>query len=180
MVVAVSDAPSTFLAELSWLAESPADLSPYLLDWLCDQGSLTRRLQAIDLDSFTVEVVAEAWQPLDAESASYMATAAEQQVWVRDVYLHLFGQPWVQARTLVPASTLAGPGQHLQRLGDKPLGAALFRHGQPDRTPLQLGRAKATEQGEDWLWGRRSTFFLQQHPLVVMEFFLPPLLEHLQ
>ena len=92
-----------------------------------------------------------------------------------------FGQPWVYARSVIPFSTLRGPQRRLASLGNKPLGAYLFRNPSLKRGPLEIAKARliadlAPDQNTiDPSYGRRSKFFLQQKPLLVAEIFMPAL-----
>ncbi|MFB9886345.1 chorismate--pyruvate lyase family protein [Balneatrix alpica] len=144
--------------------------------WLLDDGSLTRRLLAHAKGDFQVRVLYQGWQLPRWDEAKVLGLSPRQRVWVREVQLLLWGTPWVQARSLVPAKTLHGPGRSLRLLGHRPLGAWLFRRRDLQRGPFQL----CLQTGEEGLWGRRSVFYVAHQPLMVSEFFLPPMLSALQ
>jgi chorismate--pyruvate lyase len=81
-------------------------------------------------------------------------------------------------------STLSGPQRHLANLGNKPLGAVLFADPHMQRDRIEVARLQAPHyfylnavQGlasvPDFIWGRRSVFYLNRKPLLVNEIFLP-------
>ena len=85
------------------------------------------------------------------------------------------------ARSVIPISTLRGPQRRLASLGNKPLGAYLFRNPSLKRGPLEVATITLFNNTAPSLditgpiYGRRSKFFLQQKPLLVAEIFMPAL-----
>lgn len=163
-----------------------------LLDWLLDPSSLTRRLQACCCGAFHVLPLTQRWQRPRLSEAQALGVQPRAICFVREVHLLCDGQPWVFARTVIPVRTLSGPRRRLRQLGGKPLGAALFadpgmcrsaieiaplRPGQPlfDHASVRLDPqiVRRVVQQTDAIWGRRSVFFLDGHPLLVNEIFLP-------
>jgi chorismate--pyruvate lyase len=76
----------------------------------------------------------------------------------------------------------------LNKLGNKPLGAALFADPQVKRSPLQFKKlsrrhelyrraCRILPEPPAHLWARRSVFTLQRQPILVTEVFLPGILE---
>ena len=55
-------------------------------------------------------------------------------------------QPWVFARTLIPARTLRGRGRRLTRLGSRPLGQVLFADPKVRRDPVEIARIVAGQR----------------------------------
>lgn len=103
---------------------------------------------------------------------------------VREVELLCDEQPWVFARTLIPATSLVGGARRLARLGSKPLGAVLFADPSTKRAAMELARltrrdplfAAAVDHlplRPGQLWGRRTLFWYAGKPLLVNEIFLP-------
>ena len=106
---------------------------------------------------------------------------------IREVELLCFGQPWVFARTLIPARSLQGAARRLAFLGDRPLGEVLFADPHMQRGDIQMARiterhrlffraTKHLSKAEE-IWGRRSLFKLAGNPLLVNEIFLPDIPE---
>lgn len=152
-------------------------------DWLLNSGSLTRRLRRACADGFEVRVLDQDWgRPLPSE-ARLLRLAGGQRAWIREVQLRCAGEPWVYARTVIPAATLQGRGQRLQRLGARPLGEVLFTEPGVRRGVVEIARIAPGQ----WLhrrifgvaapavWGRRSLFYFGRRPLLVNEIFLPAL-----
>lgn len=102
-----------------------------------------------------------------------------QLAMVREVILTGAGQPWVFARSIVPAATLTGRLRSLRNLDDRPLGGLLFTDPTMTRGDIEVVRMPGTAMPgnrvapNDLLWGRRSLFYLDGKPLLVCEFFLP-------
>lgn len=103
---------------------------------------------------------------------------------VREVHLLCDGKPWVFARTVIPPHTLKGKLRRLAKLGKKPLGAVLFADKSMHRAEMEIACIEpgqqlyqlAThhlQQPVQPIWGRRSVFYLNKHPLMVSEIFLP-------
>lgn len=168
----------------SWQVIKHAAVPAGVGDWLCDTGSLTARLVKASDGNFRVHVMHQGWgRPLYSESRLLGLRQGETAL-VREVELLCHGEPWVFARTLIPATSLRGSARRLSGLGDKPLGAVLFsdpsmRRGvtqmarlQP-RHPLYTAATSSLEHKPAELWGRRTLFYLADKPLLVNEIFLP-------
>lgn len=106
---------------------------------------------------------------------------------IREVELYCGDEPWVFARTLIPASSLTGGARRLARLGDRPLGAVLFADPTTQRRLVQMAKllprhplfGAATDHLSERpteLWGRRTIFRYAGKPILVNEIFLPAVL----
>lgn len=166
----------------SYDAVSDAGLPLQLRDWLLDTGSLTQRLQAHH-QAFQVRVIGEGNFPANSDELELLNSKAGD-CFIREVVLECDGHASVFARTVIPQITLSGPGQRLTSLGSKPLGAALFADPDMRRDISQLAQfndnsdmarlCRALHLSFRYpIWGRRSLFQLQNHPLLVTEVFLP-------
>lgn len=154
--------------------------------WLLDRGSLTRRIQE-RCARFSVRHVRQHHGRAMPSERRLVALGAHSRALLRDVFLYCNETPVVFAHSVLPASSLHGAWQALGRLGDKPLGAALFSNPRVRRTPLRFRklnrrhelyrRACATLPNPPAsLWARRSVFHLQGRPILVTEVFLPGIL----
>lgn len=163
-----------------WRRDWPADLT----DWLFDAGSLTRRLRRRCPGRLRVQVLRQGWMRPDQDEARALQLRLDAWAWIREVQLRCSERPWVFARTIIPARTLSGRGRRLTWLGTRPLGEALFTDPRVRRGPVEVARMVAGQRlyqraaagcGEppETLWGRRSVFRLDRHPLLVCEIFLP-------
>ena len=161
-------------------------LSIELTRWLFDPGSLTRRLRQCCTKQFRVRVLWQGWSRPGRDEAQALRLRLDAWAWTREVRLFCGEQPWVFARTLIPAATLRGRGRGLTRLGNRPLGDVLFTTPGVRRGPVEIARivpgqrlhqrALADPQSAaPPLWARRSLFYLDQQPLLVCEIFLPDL-----
>lgn len=141
--------------------------------WLLDSGSLTRRLLQASNGHFRVEVVRQLWQRPTRSEALALGMSPRQIALIREVQLIGHEQPWVFARTIIPATTLTGKQRQLNTLGNRSLGTVLFRDPTMRRGPLQISKIRLS--GNETVWARRSVFRLANKPLLVAEVFLPAL-----
>ena len=164
-----------------WLSQSllsplPA---PLTLNWLFDEGSLTRRLTRLSSDGFSVTPLFEGWQPLRDDECATLELPAASIGWVREVYLRGHGQPWVFARSVAARSALQDDGLHMDELGSRSLGELLFCDHAFTRQAIEVCRYPRewlpTADQADNLWARRSRFDRGPLSVLVAEIFLPTL-----
>ena len=155
--------------------------------WLLDRGSLTRRIQQ-RCAAFSVRHVRQR----QVRTASAKGGPAEirqpMRALLREVFLYCGDTPVVYACSVLPLHSLHDDWQGLGRLGNKPLGEALFGNPRVRRAPLcfkklsprhELHRRASSllPNAPSCLWARRSIFFLHRRPILVTEVFLPGILE---
>jgi chorismate--pyruvate lyase len=109
-----------------------------------------------------------------------------QYALVRQVHLYCGDQAVVFARTIIPPQSLVGRQKRLASLGQRSLGAVLFADKTMQRSRIEVARitekhmlhadALRYSQNRQSIWGRRSVFTLRGYPLLVSEFYLPPVL----
>lgn len=164
-----------------WLEKDqlPALPDEQTLDWLFDQGSLTRRLTVLSEGAFSVQPLFEGWQALRQDECAALSLPEGSQGWVREVYLHGHQQPWVFARSVAAKSALEDGALNMDELGTRSLGELLFCDQAFARGALQVchyprGWLPAADQA-DQLWGRRSRFVRGALSVLVAEVFLPEL-----
>jgi len=157
-----------------------------VLDWLLDKASLTRRLQTTCEGKFSVRVLSQGWSRPMLNEAHELGIDPRRLALVRQVELLCNNTPWVCARTIIPRSTLSGPLRKLAHLQSQSLGAILFASPTMQRGEVEISNitsaskthrllARSGAKLPDSLWGRRSVFHVFDKPLLVCEFFLPPL-----
>lgn len=163
-----------------WRQHGARELPPSLRAWLLDESSLTARLVRASNDRFRVRLLGQDWRrPLPAEQR-VLGQEDMRRALVREVLLECAGEPWVFARSVIPAATLAGEWRHLRRFGERSLGALLFSTQGVQRGEFEIARLAP---GDPLLsaypgvtataWARRSLFRLRGRPLLVQEVFLP-------
>jgi len=168
-------------AAAAWLAypQLAHSLDQRTLDWLFDEGSLTRRLIQLSRDHFSVTPLFEGWQRLRADECEALGLAPGAEGWVREVYLRGHGQPWVFARSVAGRSVLEQGGLDLETLGSRSLGELLFCDQAFVRHPIEVCRYPQAwlppQAAHAGLWGRRSRFARAGLELLVAEVFLPAL-----
>lgn len=148
--------------------------------WLLDTGSLTEHLVTASHGQFRVQLLQHHWQrPLPSESRALQLPPRERAI-VREVFLLCHNEPWVFARSVIPARSLRGRLQRLRKFSDRSLGQLLFNDRSMRRQAFELARIPG-EHGSippevrqrETLWGRRCKFTLGEKPILVSEIFLP-------
>lgn len=154
--------------------------------WLTDHGSLTQALKRRCPDLCVVRLRQGPGMP-NRDERPPLGLPPHRLCLIRDVLLICAGHPLVYAHSVIPTAGLAGPWRKLSRLGNRPLGEALFADPQVHRHPLQYRRLdrrhplyraaiKHSTDKPAALWARRSVFVRNDHPILVTEVFLPEVL----
>ncbi len=161
-------------------------LAGRLKPWLIDKGSLTLRLQN-RYPVFSVNPVSMHYAKPILDEALRLGLPSYKTALIREVLLLGNNKSVVFAHSVLPKSSLRGAWNGLGKLGNKPLGAALFANPQVKRAPLRFKKLSphhalykhaalhlATKPA--YLWARRSVFSLNCATILVTEVFLPTLL----
>ncbi len=131
---------------------------------------------------FSVCVISQYWQKLEAKEASAMALKNVHSALIRQVVLCCGDRPLVYARTVIPATTVQGAQRRYANMGNRPLGAMLFSDRTMKREEVQVAMLPVKHEANKYtkiggpVWGRRSVFRVSGKPLLVSEYFLPELL----
>ena len=148
---------------LNWQTLTPEmEIPTAVANWLIDTKSLTAKLKDKYAD-FAVKVISQASQSPYAHEQALLGNA--KTVVVREVELIGNQQVVVFARSVIPQTA---DTQSLLEIGSKPLGEVLFNDPSITRGTLQITQANG-------IWGRRSTFVIDNTPILVSEFFLESL-----
>ena len=139
--------------------------------WVYDQGSLTKRLIDASNNHFSVRVTFQGRVVPTLDERSNLNVKPRRMALVREVELLCYGEVWVRARSIIPFSTLSGKERQLQYLGNKPLGAFLFKSKAMTRSKLEFVVVPINQNRK--IFGRRSVFYLSGKPLLVSELFMP-------
>ncbi|MGH8493188.1 MAG: chorismate--pyruvate lyase family protein [Moraxellaceae bacterium] len=145
---------------------------PGVRSWLLEPGSLTARLVAKSQGHFHVQLLAQYWGRPAVEESRRLRLHPGRFALIREVALMGNDEAWVRARSVLPASSLTGPGRRLRKLGNRSLGGLLFRDSTLRRGPIEITRLR---QPEGMVPARRSHLVYHGRPLLVAECFLPAL-----
>ena len=154
--------------------------------WLTDRGSLTARIKA-RCPGVWVKVVFQGLRRPDRDERFVFSRGRGARVLVREVLLCCGDTPVVFAHTVLDPDDLHGVWRSVARLGNRPLGAALFADARITRFPLRQRKigwhhelhrrvSSAVPGAPPSLWARRSLFRLHNSPILVTEVFLPEIL----
>lgn len=143
-------------------------------DWLNEAGSLTARLQRKAQGRLRVVVLTEGWAVPELEERTQLSLMACERAWIREVELRCGETVWVQARSILPRSSLLGMGRRLTRLGNQSLGSVLFRNPHLVRGDIACAQLLLRNQ---LCWARRSRLSVHGYPVLVAEAFFPALLD---
>ena len=143
-------------------------LAEFYQDWLIDNGSLTARLQK-KYQNFSVKKVRLQYAKAFTDEVALLQHKPNQHALIREVMLMGNNQPVVFAHSVLPRTALRGAWNNLGKLGNKPLGAALFANPKVKRTPLEYKKlprhhpismrvAEHVSTKQKALWARRSVF----------------------
>jgi chorismate lyase len=160
-------------------------LSGVYRKWLIDNGSLTARLKVRYADFAVRPVLLKNAKSFTDESA-LLGLKANQHALIREVLLMGGNQPVVFAHSVLPRASLRGTWNRFGKLGNKPLGAALFVNPKVKRTPLEYKKlsrqhpisirvSEHLKTSPKALWARRSIFSLNCAKILVTEVFLEQL-----
>ncbi|MFD1216855.1 MULTISPECIES: chorismate--pyruvate lyase family protein [Microbulbifer] len=151
-----------------------------LVPWLIHPGSLTAALKDFSNGEFSVRILHQDWQQPRLEERRALNLRDRSLALVREVLLCGHGQPWVYARSVLPERSVSGKLRHLRNLDSRPLGELLFSRADMKRGPIVLNQLQRNShcaidelaEMSTRAWGRRSTFWLKDKPLLVAETFL--------
>ena len=154
----------------------PAKVKP----WLLDETSLTEHLVRAGAGDFRVQLQRSYWGLPTADERRTLGMASRERALLRETLLLVRQQPWVYARSVIPATTISGNNRPLRAMGNRSLGSWLFKVPNMQRDPFEVvllppDNALVSDelQQQHSLWGRRSRFVVNHRALLVCEIFLP-------
>lgn len=164
---------------LKQLTQGPdSDLNPIIQE----TGSLTRLLDQ-RCGGIGVRPLSQRWGMMTRDEQQALQLPPRSRCFIREVHLYCRSDIWVQARTVIPVTTLTGKRRRLLHLGKRSLGEFLFSYPGMQRSTLEysqflpqhplLKRFIKLDRGP--VYARRGVYYLDGFPLLVMEIFLPQL-----
>lgn len=146
-----------------------------------DTGSMTAIMDKLSNGQMAVSVLNHSWQKSD-ESERQVLSLNNNWGIAREVILHGKIHPWIYARSFFPESVVKAHGQEFSTLGQRPLGEVLFSKPKVFRSRFNIAclypwhreyrnAAEAFEEMPEFLWARRSQFYLPSGEIVLLEIF---------
>lgn len=163
-----------------------SSLNNKLTPWQKSSGSLTARLKASG--RFKVKVLSSGYAKPTMDEAQALGLTRPVWVYVRTVCLLVDDVPRVVARSVARFDDVRGEWHRLRQQGSRPLGEMLWAKPTIRRGRLQFANLQSSQQlhrvlRQHWpdlpktIPVRRAVFRLKKKPLIVMEAFLPAILE---
>ena len=165
----------------------PDTITPTTYQWLADTRSMTQRLrQTQPLNDFTL-----LWSDQTAafpDELNYHSPLPGCEYWARYVLFSLDDQPALFSRALIPYQQNDPHIAIVKSLGERPLGELLFTQHSDHRQHIQITQLNANHPllsaaerylvpSLDTTLARRSLCFLDEHPVIISDVFLPALIE---
>ena len=142
-----------------------------LLDFLNTEGSLTAMLEVKAGQPLRVERSFEDYRLLSLAQKKQLgvkgaALSRPLLAWVREAQLYGNNeQPWVQAQSIFPLTSLKGRARRLQQLKSTPIGYVLFKRS---RTLPNQRSIEKTAEG----WQRQTLYDWYGRKILISETFL--------
>ena len=142
-----------------------------LLDFLNTEGSLTAMLEVKAGQPLRVERSFEGYRLLSLAQKKQLgikgaALSRPLLAWVREAQLYGNNeQPWVQAQSIFPLTSLKGCARRLQQLKSTPIGYVLFKRS---RTLPNQRSIEKTAEG----WQRQTLYDWYGRKILISETFL--------
>lgn len=156
-------------------------------DWIASESSLTTKIKELGI-AFSVQLLHQTTVTL-TEKHKALFNVGDKQALIREVLLKQGDAALVYAQTVMPLSTVTGTEAILAELGNQSLGQVLFQSKQATRGDIEYTEITSNSKLGEFItnnlnqiidsccYMRRSTFHLNNKPLLVSECFLPKLFE---
>lgn len=173
-----------FLKEPVWRVANRCLLGgvpPGLASWLLEPNSLTQRLKNSFSAPFSVRLAGQGLAKPFLADARQLKQRQQCHALIREVRLEVGDKPFVFARSTLSQKT-AHALNELTHLGNKPLGEVIFAYPDLQRLSLDIAKINVNQLKKEvresigeqnFIWGRRNTYQINQHIFIVSEFFLP-------
>ena len=175
---------------INWQNKQIARLSiqnKHLSLFLFDNGSLTRLIQDRCKGRFHIDLINESWGEAMSDEKNLLSLRNNEITFIRESYLKCNSKKLVYARTIIPRQTLKEQNQTLTRLGQRPLGEILFKNNNVYRKSMKYAKIPLSNKLHkkainhtaisSEIYGRQSIFYIKSKPLLVIEIFLPSIME---
>lgn len=136
-------------------------LSPRLAQWLIKPERLTRQLKSVTKD-YQMTVTQEGLRRATPDELTFFNSA---QIWEREISHRSGTNEMIYASVTLSAETYAAYQETFDNLSNRSIGETLFFNN-PEVRRSAFEYAKVGDR-----WARRSTFFWNQHKILVTEYF---------
>ena len=152
--------------------------------WLTHSGSLTQRLRTVTRGQIQHRVVQEDYASPAKEECLVLGMQRGANAHIREIDWWYLEKLWVAARVIIPEHTWDNGGRPLRTVGKRSLGDILFSNPNLQRSKLQFAQLNKDHPyfyrvshhlslDSDFIWARRSIFYFNRNPLLIIEMFAP-------
>lgn len=138
---------------------------------LTTKGSFTQELERLAGTKIDVYVLFVGLKTLSLSEKQHLHLPIKPTIgYVRETILYAQKSAWVQARTVMPLSSLQGDARRLRHLKDTPIGYVLFKK------QIHLPHQRFVDEN---LLARQTLYDWHNRKLLISEQLLPDLIKHL-
>jgi len=149
------------------------------ISWLNSPDSTTKRFRK-QCKKMEITVLSQTWQSAQADEASYLGLNADQDMFIREIYMLCDNKIILFGRTVIPKATLEAQNYDLKQLDNKSLGDIIYRDPSMQRSAFEFAQLnpnhfeyqraiQTLNNPEPYLWARRSIIRLNNQPLLLTE-----------
>ncbi len=134
--------------------------------WLLENGPITNRIKS--KHNFELKLLRDHPGKVKKLERAFLDDI-EGDIRIREVILYADKYPKVFARSLIPENTIKNGLKKLGELNTKPLGDILFEKNIFKKDEIVFS---IFSDDKNKYWGRKIKYYVNKHPLSVMEVFL--------
>ncbi|OGT41100.1 MAG: hypothetical protein A3F13_02925 [Gammaproteobacteria bacterium RIFCSPHIGHO2_12_FULL_40_19] len=146
-------------------------LTPTEKDWVTNKASLTVRLRQFTHNEITLQLFHDDWGPADEASRTALKITGDEKTWIRHIEWHYRNIPWLSCDVVIPKRSITPETIELTLIGNGSIGDTLFKDKTLQRSDFVFFKANENTVT------RHSVLLYKEHPLLVVETFLPVFFE---
>ena len=158
-------------------------------DLLRHRGSLTQKLRELSRGKMQFHLLSANWSHANPDEAKILGIPESEAVWIRHIEMRNGETLWTVGRVLIPKNSLNGHDCDLTQLGELSIGDVIFKDPNLERSEFEIFEIDALHpyhqhlpadfpNTNDSIWARRSVVGFRQHLVLIVELFMPDVLNH--
>lgn len=169
----------------NWLSIEAAQTEMLISAWelISYTDSLTAHLRNITNHEIQHHLLSANWGRATPIERQALHLESGERTWVRCIEWRYHNNLWVHARVVFPESTIEATGKQFPGLGVQSLGEVIFKDPALQRDPFTFSLLDEDSvyysiipeiiDSADNVWARRSILRFQNHPILIIEIFMP-------